>query len=195
MFSSLCYLYSGNSFTWIYHIYIETGTYHLCSSQINSSTFWGRTSADWFLFCASVIHAIYHVTYYPWCSTDDCYRLVSYATCKLTVCITVMSCVHCMEGLAPDCSNSSVLALEILQSCAKPSILCQIRGNSWREPTGQWNSTHKGQVIWKAFHCYHVIVVSQVSDIFALNFSNFTCLLILFIIRGKKSQSLYYKGM
>ena len=27
-----------------------------------------------------------------------------------------------IEGLAQDCSNSSVLAMELLQSCAKPSI-------------------------------------------------------------------------
>ena len=29
---------------------------------------------------------------------------------------------HHMEGLAQDCSNSSALAMELLQSCAKPSI-------------------------------------------------------------------------
>ena len=31
--------------------------------------------------------------------------------------------VH-IEGLAQDCSNSSVLAVELLQSCTKPSIYC-----------------------------------------------------------------------
>ena len=27
-----------------------------------------------------------------------------------------------MDGLVPDCSNSSALAMEVLQSCTKPSI-------------------------------------------------------------------------
>ena len=30
--------------------------------------------------------------------------------------------IYHIDGLAQDCSNSSALAMELLQSCAKPSI-------------------------------------------------------------------------
>ena len=30
-----------------------------------------------------------------------------------------------IDGLVEDCSNSRVLAMELLQSCTKPSIWCQ----------------------------------------------------------------------
>ena len=41
-----------------------------------------------------------------------------------------------IDGLVQDCSNSSALAMELLQSCTKPSIsvsvLIQIDGNSFK---------------------------------------------------------------
>ena len=37
--------------------------------------------------------------------------------------IGVLANVAQIDGLAEDCSNSSALAMELLQSCAKPSIM------------------------------------------------------------------------
>ena len=36
-------------------------------------------------------------------------------------------CIAYIDGLVQDCSNSSVLAMELLQSCTKPSI-CDKQG-------------------------------------------------------------------
>ena len=35
-----------------------------------------------------------------------------------------------IDGLVPDCSNSSALAMELLQSCTKPSIYDPIIGSN-----------------------------------------------------------------
>ena len=42
---------------------------------------------------------------------------------------TTLGLIHIqIDGLVQDCSNSSALAMELLQSCTKPSKLCQSRG-------------------------------------------------------------------
>ena len=43
--------------------------------------------------------------------------------------IAVMLCKCCIEGLVQDCSNSIANALELLQSCTKPSV-CTLKTNS-----------------------------------------------------------------
>ena len=35
-------------------------------------------------------------------------------------------CVNCIDGLVQDCSNSIANAMELLQSCAKPSVFWQV---------------------------------------------------------------------
>ena len=37
---------------------------------------------------------------------------------------SIAKATHNIDGLVQDCSNSSVLAMELLQSCTKPSIFC-----------------------------------------------------------------------
>ena len=39
-------------------------------------------------------------------------------------------CEHYLDGLVQDCSNSSALAIELLQSCAKPSVLLRFFRNA-----------------------------------------------------------------
>ena len=41
----------------------------------------------------------------------------------------------CMDGWVQDCSNSSALAMELLQSCAKPSIYCYTKHNTCLVPS------------------------------------------------------------
>ena len=42
--------------------------------------------------------------------------------CKLETSTPCISICYCFDGLVQDCSNSSALAMELLQSCTKPSI-------------------------------------------------------------------------
>ena len=45
------------------------------------------------------------------------------------------------DGLVQDCSNSSVLAMELLQSCAKPLIF--LHPITWMNTTGDINKDQK----------------------------------------------------
>ena len=52
----------------------------------------------------------------------------------------VNDCEHYIDGLVQDCSISSALAMDILQSCTKPSIyrLCIIILRTWITPIFGW---------------------------------------------------------
>ena len=50
---------------------------------------------------------------------------ISYQNCHL------LSQNMYVDSLEQNCNNSSVLAMELLQSCAKPSILCFIITYYW----------------------------------------------------------------
>ena len=58
----------------------------------------------------------------PWlCSMDQCYEMMCpFPQNSLKLCY-ILGVLH-LDGLVQDCSNSSALALELLQSCTKPLI-------------------------------------------------------------------------
>ena len=63
------------------------------------------------------------------------------------MCIQLLHC-HChIDGLVQDCSNSSALAVELLQSCTKPSIYILVRAcNATSEQSGgRWKWSHPNQ--------------------------------------------------
>ena len=90
-----------------------------------------------------------------------------------------------LKGLVHDCSNSSALAMELLQSCTKPSIWASERNSPTTTPLFNrlfrlttknikawfywpfvkgihWppvDSLHKGPVMWRAFQCHDVITI------------------------------------
>ena len=51
---------------------------------------------------------------------NDEHTLFAFATAGSAS--TLYVCKHHIDGLAQDCSNSSEIAMELLQSCTKPSI-------------------------------------------------------------------------
>ena len=55
-----------------------------------------------------------------------------------------------IDGLVQDCSNSSVLAMELLQSCAKPLTLCTT--------TIMLSSHQKDKV--KSFLCHPGVIIA-----------------------------------
>ena len=73
---------------------------------------------------------------------------------KFDSCLTftthVLHMKYCINGLAQDCSNSSALALELLQSCTKPSVWydtvlirydCNISKDHFVNAPSQWEVT------------------------------------------------------
>ena len=87
-----------------------------------------------------------------------------------------------IDGLVQDCSNSSVLAMELLQSCAKPSIppkawvlfvvntdLCRPQSGSWHEMDKKlvlflWNRKCQDYVYGLIKEAMHVESVAVIRD-------------------------------
>ena len=69
----------------------------------------------------------------------------------------IMLCHH-IDGLLQDCSNSSALAMELLQSCTKPSILwfivCDLTVAQNKENVSTWDPLVKAPSQWETTqHC------------------------------------------
>ena len=86
-------------------------------------------------------------------SFDDVIMRICMATSSCLTIITSMY-IH-IDGSVHDCSNSSTLAMELLESCAKPSILSTVI------LLPPFCLMHQSRIL-----CSHVITVTRMSTIF-----------------------------
>ena len=55
-------------------------------------------------------------------------------------CFVILIVIHDIDGLMQDCGNSSAFAMELLQSCTKPSILFLLTSVSGSKLKKYWLS-------------------------------------------------------
>ena len=141
----------------IYWVFYVCSKYGLCFTFTIDVLQWNLLTAWSIIMCITYIHIVWWLQVQHTDQTKNSQKAhhsspsrVSYGVSFVSVWRKIVSqsssTVGAIEGLMPDCSNSSALALELLQACTKPSLywivlqLTQVKLDGLTGPVGWFQS-------------------------------------------------------